>query len=291
MDAFGILNINKPGGVTSRDVVTRVERLVRPAKAGHAGTLDPLASGVLVVPVGGATRLIEYVQRMRKSYWGTFLLGRESPTEDLEGEITELTAPPIPTVDEIRMAAARLTGQIEQRPPQYSALKVRGQRAYQLARQGRKVDLTPRPVMVYDLEVERYQYPELVLRVTCGAGTYIRSLGRDLAESLGTAAVMAGLVRTAIGPFRLEDAVELETLDATNWARFLRPPTEAVAELPQIMFGKDEIRRLHAGQLVDGAELSGPPRAAAVDNRGRLVGIVVVRNGCWAPERNFPLPG
>ena len=182
--------------MTSRRAVDLVERLARPAKAGHAGTLDPLATGVLVVCVGAATRLIEYVQRMPKRYRATFLLGRQSPTEDIEGEVTELPDAPIPTLDEIAAAAGRFVGRIAQRPPAFSALKVAGRRAYKLARAGQPPQLAPRPVEIFAAEIKSYQYPELVMEVECGSGTYIRSLGRDLAESLGTAAVMSALVRT-----------------------------------------------------------------------------------------------
>ena len=139
------MNLKKSGGVTSRDVVNVVQRLVRPLKAGHAGTLDPLATGVLVICVGAGTRLIEYVQRMPKTYVGTFLLGRESDTEDVEGQVVELADPPRPTLDQITDAAAKLTGEIIQRPPAYSALKVAGRRAYELARKGKPVELKSAP--------------------------------------------------------------------------------------------------------------------------------------------------
>ena len=210
----GLLNVSKPGGMTSRAVVDRVQRLVRPAKAGHAGTLDPLASGVLVVGVGAGTRLIEYVQRMPKRYRGTFLLGRRSPTEDIEGEIEILPDPPIPSRVEIEQAARRLTGEIMQRPPDFSALKIAGQRAYDLARAGKTVVLEPRPVTIYELRVIAYDYPEFSLDICCSGGTYVRSLGRDLAEALGSAAVMSALVREAIGDFTIAEALPLAELSA-----------------------------------------------------------------------------
>src|SRR5262245_52183681 len=142
----GLLNLQKPPGVTSRRVVDQVDRLVRPAKAGHAGTLDPLASGVLVVGVGQGTKLIEYIQRLPKCYTGTFLLGRTSDTEDIDGQVRELDNPPQPTLEEIMGAAATLTGETLQRPPAFSALKVQGRRAYKLARAGEEVQLEPRPI-------------------------------------------------------------------------------------------------------------------------------------------------
>jgi len=150
---YGILNLNKPAGVTSRRVVDDVQRLVRPAKVGHAGTLDPLATGVLVVCTGAATRLIEYVQQMPKSYTGTFLLGRQSPTEDVDGEVTELDSPPVPSWPEIEAAVRAFEGRIEQRPPAFSALKVGGRRAYDLARRGKSVELKSRPVTIHRISI------------------------------------------------------------------------------------------------------------------------------------------
>lgn len=227
MSPCGLLNLNKPAEMSSRQAVNLVERLTRPVRAGHAGTLDPLATGVLVVCVGAATRLIGYVQRMRKQYRGTFLLGRHSPTEDIEGEVTELPDAPHPTREQIVAAAAGFVGRIEQRPPAFSAIKVAGRRAYELARQGRQPELAARPVVIHAIEIAAYKYPELVLDVTCGSGTYIRLLGRDLAESLGTSAVMSALVRTSIGGFVLADAVDPRQLKpdtcASSCSRHFEP--------------------------------------------------------------------
>ena len=145
---------------------------------------------------------------MPKRYTATFLLGRQSSTEDMEGEVVELSHAPAPDREEIVAAARRFVGRIEQRPPAFSALKIRGRPAYKLARQGHAVALQPRPVEIYRIDVKSYQYPELVLEIDCSGGTYVRSLGRDLAESLGTAAVMSALVRTAIGRFLVREAVD-----------------------------------------------------------------------------------
>ena len=172
--------------------------LVPGEKAGHAGTLDPLASGVLVIALGAATRLIEYVQREPKQYRAQFFLGRSSPTDDTDGQVTALEAPPVPSRDEIVAAAASLVGTIEQRPPAYSALKVHGRRAYELARRGQHVELAPRPVTIYRLDVTRYEYPELELDIECSSGTYVRAIGRDLAERVRTKAVMSALIRQAV---------------------------------------------------------------------------------------------
>ena len=297
MPPDGILNLNKTPGITSRGVVDRVQRLARPAKVGHAGTLDPLATGVLVVCVGAATRLAEHVQRMPKQYAGTFLLGRHSPTEDVDGEITELTDPPVPSLDQLKTAAAALTGRISQRPPAFSALKVAGRRAYSMARRGEQVELKPRTVEVHRLAVVSYDYPEFKLDVECGSGTYIRSLGRDLAESLGTAAVMSNLERTAIGGFTVDEAIDPETLTPDTWTAHLRPLLEAVAPLERIELTASEIAKIRQGQTIshrvahpaDGENDGDPKEFAAVDSSNRLIAILAPRGpGTLRPVRNFP---
>lgn len=284
----GLLVVAKPAGLTSRQVVDRVERVVRPARAGHAGTLDPLAVGVLVVCIGQATRLIEYVQRMPKCYEAEFLFGRTSDTEDVSGVVTELVAPPIPTLSEVEAAATRFIGTILQRPPAYSALKVEGRRAYDLARSGRQVELAPRPIDVYGIDVLAYDYPRLSLRVRCGSGTYIRSLGRDLAESLGTGAVMAALVRTAIGDFKLADACELDALQPAEIEARLLPMVRAVASLPTVAIDDAERLTLMQGKTIQRGEIPSEAEVAALDGAGNLVSLLKpVGDGRFAPRRNF----
>jgi tRNA pseudouridine55 synthase len=287
----GLLNINKPQGLTSRDAVDMVQRLARPAKVGHAGTLDPLATGVLVVCVGSATRLIEYVQRMPKRYVGTFLLGRSSPTEDVDGEVTLLADPPIPTAAQIEAAAEKFVGSIVQQPPAYSALKVAGRRAYDMARRGEVVELQPRPIEVYGLRIVRCDYPELVIELECGGGTYVRSLGRDLAESLGTAAVMSALVRTAIGPWTLETSVDPRTLTPANWEACLEPPRKALSSLPVCEVNPADSERIRRGLFVSldaSVDTTGNKEIVAVDCEGSLVAILIPRGaGQWGAAKNF----
>lgn len=284
----GLLNVNKPAGITSRAAVDLVQRLARPDKVGHAGTLDPLATGVLIVCVGQGTRLIEYVQRMRKRYVGTFLLGRRSPTEDTDGDVALLEAPPIPARKQLDAAARQFVGRLMQRPPAYSALKVAGQRAYDLARRGEAVELQPRPIEIYSLAVTRYEYPELVLDVACSGGTYVRSLGRDLAESLGTCAVMSALVRTAIGTWQVSDAVDPRTLTSPDWRGRLEPLRKAVAGLPVRELADEDIARLRKGLSIAGDETEGEVEIAAVDRHGHLAAILVRRGPQqWGPAKNF----
>lgn len=289
---FGILNIAKPLRLTSRDVVNRVQRLVRPAKCGHAGTLDPLATGVLLVCVGPATRLIEYAQRLEKRYRATFLLGHYSPSDDTELPPEPLTDAPRPSRADVEAALPNFLGRIEQRPPAYSAVKLGGRRAFDLARRGEAVELAPRPVTIHDLEIIHYEYPTLRLDVRCGSGTYIRSLGRDLAESLGTAAVMTELVRTAVGPFAVGDAVAVDQLDAAALAAKLHPPTSLLAGMPRIELTPEEAEEIRHGRTIPLAphrealerahsqRSSGRPGTAETPDRtGSLVVIAALANG------------
>jgi tRNA pseudouridine55 synthase len=290
-----LLVLNKPAGMSSRQAVNLVQRLSRPAKAGHAGTLDPLATGVLVVCVGGATRLIEFVQRMPKSYSGTFLLGRKSPTEDVEGEMVELPNAPVPMLEEITAAIPRFLGRIEQRPPVFSALKVKGRPAYKLARQGKQVELAARPIEIHRMTVKSYHYPELTLEIDCGSGTYVRSLGRDLAESLGTAAVMSALVRTRIGDFSIENALNPYDLSSDNLISHLQPPLRAVEYLPRAQLSEDETHRIRNGLTIESKPLAASQEYsefAAIDPAGQLIGVLTpMSDGRWRTLRNLPTGG
>lgn len=270
----GLLNLNKPAGVTSRDIVNRVQQWVEGAKVGHAGTLDPLATGVLVIGIGNATRLIEYVQRLPKFYAATFLLGRRSNTDDMDGNVTEVVDARQPTRFEIEELLPCFIGEILQRPPDFSAVKVQGQRAYDRARRGQPLALAERPVHVHAIRVVHYEYPVLELAIECGSGVYVRSIGRDLAERLGTGAVMSQLVRTAIGSFRLDSALDPSRLDAATLASSLIPIESAVQALPVLQLTADETNRVRRGQFIERPEvLSGA--VAALDTDGHLVAVLV----------------
>lgn len=291
MSVSGILNLNKPAGVTSRDVVNMVQRLAgRQIRTGHAGTLDPLARGVLVVPVGPATRLIEYVQQMPKTYRAQFLLGHRSDTEDTDGEVTSLASPPIPAEQQIRSVLPRFVGRILQRPPAYSALRVGGQRAYDLARRGKQVELAPREIVVYQITLDAYDYPCLDLTIQCGSGTYVRSLGRDLAESLGTAAVMSSLERTAVGPFRAENAISPDSLTQENWIALLLPPAMAVSHLTRLTLDGEAARRIRNGLTISRPQGIDPAAdTVAVDQSSGLIGILTGQGQDYLKvKRNFP---
>jgi tRNA pseudouridine55 synthase len=271
----GFLNINKPSGISSRTAVDRVVRLVpRGLKVGHAGTLDPLASGVLVVAIGSATRLIDRVQQMAKRYRATFQLGQSSPTEDTEGEITLLDDAPQPTDEQLATAAKTFVGDILQRPPIFSALKVGGRRAYALARKGAEVELEPRPITVHRLNVIEYRYPEVVLDIECSSGTYVRSLGRDLAEQLGTAAVMSALVRTGIGDFSTTDSCELGGLSELQISKNLQPMAVAIANLPRLTLSSAAAIEIGHGRRITWEDAPAVDEIAAFDEHGLFFAIL-----------------
>jgi tRNA pseudouridine55 synthase len=285
---FGILNINKPAGWTSRDAVNRVQKLVRPAKVGHAGTLDPLATGVLVVCIGKATRLIEYVQQQPKEYQATFLLGQTSKSDDIESEVTELADCQIPTLSEIQAVLPKFMGRIEQVPPAFSAVKIQGQRAYALARKGMEVEIKSRPVEIYELTILSYEYPKLELAIRCGSGTYVRSLGRDLAISLGTGAVMSALVRTRIGQFTAADGISPADLTLEQLNEHVQSPALAVSQLPKRELSDSEVAELRYGRPIAVAIESD---TAAFDAQGNLLAILQPHlAGMAKPHINFALP-
>jgi len=273
----GILNLDKPSGITSRAVVDRVARLLPRIKVGHAGTLDLLASGVLIICVGSATRLIESVQRMTKVYRTVIRLGARSDTLDAEGRVAVAENPSVPSELEVRQALAGQVGEILQRPPEYSALKIKGQRAYDLARAGRVVDLQPRLVRIDRADLVSYRWPHLELEIACGGGTYIRSIARDVGEALTCGGLVATLVRTRIGPFALDSSADPTTLTSSSLAANLRPALDAVPDLPRITLDESQARAIAQGRVINAANLAldSVPHGeiALVDADGRLIAI------------------
>jgi tRNA pseudouridine55 synthase len=246
---FGLLNINKPVGPTSFGVVAQVRRLVggRKTKVGHAGTLDPFADGVLVVCIGAATRLADYVQQQTKGYRAVMMLGAVSDTHDTEGQITQTpNAGPV-DIDEIKSILKTFVGKIDQVPPAHSAVHVDGKRAYDLARAGHKLDLPPREVNIYRVDLVQYDYPHLTIDVSCGAGTYIRSLARDIGEKLKVGAYCTALTRTAIGRFDLANAVNLDDIDPP---RDMIDPIAALDALTKIPLDAINKNRIAMGKTV-----------------------------------------
>ncbi len=284
----GVLNLNKPGGMTSRAVVDMVVRPLRRTKVGHAGTLDPLATGVLVVCVGTATRLIEYVQRMPKTYRTTVRLGARSDTLDADGTVVAEESPRVPGEPEIRTALAAQVGTIAQIPPQYSALKVEGRRAYDMARAGHAVELAPRDVLISRIDVLSYIWPRLDLEIGCGSGTYIRSIARDLGEALGCGGLVEVLTRTRIGPFTLDDALDPLELTAESIPGRLRPTLEAVASLPRLPLSPDQVAAIGQGRALSADSFGGAVPAGEIALVGPDGALVAIAEGIAGSGRVEP---
>jgi tRNA pseudouridine55 synthase len=285
----GFLNIDKPAGPTSHDVVARVRRLARQKRVGHAGTLDPAATGVLVVALGAATRLIEYVQdATAKRYHAVVRLGITTTTDDAEGEV--MNTRPVSPFDRpaLEAALAAFRGSIMQTPPVYSALHHDGRRLHELAREGVVVERAARPVTIERLELLDWTPPLLTLDILCGKGTYIRALARDLGEALGCGAHLQALRRTAVGTFLIEEATPLAAFEAdpTIIMSCLLPPERAVADWPAIELDGAEARQIKNGQPIARADVAGP-RARAYSPDGALLALLRRDGERWKPEKVF----
>lgn len=219
----GVLNLDKPAGISSARLVGRVKRLLpKGVKIGHAGTLDPFATGVLLLLVGKATKSCEKLMGERKGYVTTIKLGARTATDDPESPEEPVEGLEVPDEAVVRGAAARFVGVIQQRPPAFSAMKIQGQRAYKLARRGETVEMKPRTVNVYSLEILEYNWPLLRVNIECGRGTYIRAIARDLGDLLGVGGYLTQLRRTFVGRFTAESSVTLETLTPENLSSYLQ---------------------------------------------------------------------
>jgi tRNA pseudouridine55 synthase len=286
----GLLIVDKPLGLTSHDVVAQVRRLARTKKVGHAGTLDPLATGVLVLAVGQATRVLEYLVGHDKQYWARVRLGRTTTTYDAEGQVVSETPGPWPTPEQIETALAGLRGEQLQQPPPFSAIKQGGEPLYAKARRGEVVETPARPVIISTLELLAVELPELEIRVRCGKGTYIRSLAHDLGQALGVGAYLTALRREASGPFSLQQAHTLEALTeaaaAGRLAECLLPLETGLAELPVLEIDQPEARALSFGQGIDGPQVADGTVGQARQG-DTLIAIVYYDSQmrCWRPRK------
>jgi tRNA pseudouridine55 synthase len=290
----GWVILDKPVGLGSTPAVSRVRRLFGAQKAGHGGTLDPLASGVLPIALGEATKTVPFVMDGRKEYRFTLRFGQARSTEDAEGEVT-VTSDLRPTDEAIRGALAAFVGEVEQVPPAFSALKIEGKRAYDLARAGEPVALKPRRVLIERLELlGRPDADHADFVVSCGKGTYIRSLGRDLALSLGTVGYLSALRRTAVGPFREEAAISLPKLEALGHIPALlgalAPVATALDDIPALALTEAQADRLRQGQPVL-LTRDAPPSGALLraETGSRLVALVRSDGASLQPVRVFNL--
>jgi tRNA pseudouridine55 synthase len=301
--ANGIINFNKPRGRTSFSIIGPVRKGTGQRRVGHAGTLDPMAKGVLLICVGAATRVTEYLMDLPKTYHGTIRLGIETDTYDAEGAVTETRE--VDTGEaQVREALSAFVGEIEQRPPAHSAVKIEGQRAYERARRGEEVATRPRKVHVHGLDLLRFESPDLEIEVECSRGTYVRSIAHDLGQALGCGAHLSALTRTRVGPFRVEDAVDEATLigafENGAWREYLQPIDCGLMHLPALTVPMEDEKDLRHGQSAhvddeDALRGAGPlteglqVRGYAED--GSLIGILryEAATGDWHPHKIFPI--
>lgn len=283
----GFLVVDKPTGWTSHDVVAKVRNAAGRLKVGHAGTLDPMAMGVLVLCLGNATRLAEWATGADKQYHAEVTLGAETITYDATGEVLVSCSVAV-SRSKLQLALGRFRGEISQRPPAYSAVQIGGQRAYDIARRGGAVELPPREVTIHELNLLAYDPPVATLDITCSKGTYVRSLAHDLGQALGCGAHLSALRRLRSGAFTLEQAVKLEDVVTAMRERrggaLLRPLALAVADLPALHPGAEGIRELRFGRPWVGPSAAGAIARAHEDD-GALAAIVEWRNGVWWPSK------
>ena len=281
----GLLIIDKPSGMTSRDVVDRAKLwFPRRTRLGHTGTLDPLATGVLVLCIGTATRLSEYIQDQQKSYLTRIQLGAVSDTDDADGTITIVECTNPVALTDLRKALEKFRGVIDQVPPSYSAVKIDGKRAHDVARKGKPVDLTHRPVRIDSIEIRSYEWPFLELEIHCGKGTYIRSLARDLGAMLGCGGFVTVLRRTRVGRFLAEAGVTLDA-ELPRARKAVLPVSEAVAHLPRMTVTNAIAAKLEHGNFaqVEGEAID---ELAIFDPAGELVGVASLgADGLLRPKK------
>jgi tRNA pseudouridine55 synthase len=294
----GVLVVAKPVGPTSHDIVGLVRRLSATKRVGHGGTLDPFAGGVLPIFLGKATRLVEYHLGDRKRYRATVCFGASSTTDDLEGELSPVSGP-APSPDDLARALGAFRGPISQRPPDFSAIKVAGRRAYAMARAGQAVELAARDVTIEEIDIVSWDgadpdRPVAVLEVECSAGTYIRSLARDLGAAVGSAAYLGALTRTASGPFRLDAATEVDSIraaaadDPAALERMLLPMDAGLDGFPRLSVDAASVAALVRGQMTKlpaGVEALPEGPILVVDDSDRLIAVATLVDGRLAPDK------
>jgi len=270
---YGFLNIKKPKGITSFDVIRRLRRISGIKKIGHLGTLDPIAEGVLVIAISEATKLIEFLMKADKSYRATMVLGATSDTYDSEGEIVKV-AKNIPELSEIEKNLNDFIGEIDQIPPKYSAIKINGRKAYDLARHGEEFEIKSRKVKIQNIGIVKYEYPKLIIDVDCGSGTYIRSLINDLGQQMKVGAYMIDLLRTRVGQFKLSEACSLEELDEKGIGNFIIYPEDIDLGFGIINLSLDEVEKLGFGQTISRDDIKSNAKMFYGIFNNKLVGIL-----------------
>jgi tRNA pseudouridine55 synthase len=289
----GILNINKTQGLTSHDVVARVRKLLKQKRVGHAGTLDPSATGVLPICIGQGTRVAEYLSESGKAYQAVITFGIVTDTYDSEGSVLRTVDTSQLHLEEITAVLPTFLGQQMQLPPIYSAIKLQGQPAYKRARAGETIALQPRPIEIQQLQILDWQPPQLTLAITCSKGTYIRSLAYDLGEALGYGAHLSSLVRTRSGPFTLAESITLTQLavevEQGTWNTYVYPPDSALSQYPAIHLDTTTSTRVLHGNMFHFDLAMATDLARVYDATGRFIAIAKwnTSHHLWQPVKVF----
>jgi tRNA pseudouridine55 synthase len=290
----GVLPVDKPAGPTSHDAVAAVRRALKTRQVGHTGTLDPFASGLLLVCVGPATRLAEYLAGMRKTYLATMRLGVATDTDDLTGDLLSSSDEwRSITGEQVDAALAAQVGTIQQLPPIYSAKKVAGERMYAAARRGETIERTPSTVTIYGIRLTRFDLPDVEFEVECGAGTYIRAIARDAGEALGVGGHLRTLRRTAVGAHSVDGAVPLSELgDAERVAAAMIAPLDALAHLPRVVVDEAGLALLRHGRAVPASDDAPAATAIALASAdGELLAVGEREGDVVRPRKVFiPTP-
>lgn len=293
-DPFGFLIVDKPQGMTSHDIVARVRRLTRVQKIGHAGTLDPMATGVLILCIGGATRLSEYVMGADKLYLATARLGIETNTYDADGQIIAEHTTDHLNAAQVRMALLAMQGDVDQVPPMFAAIKKNGKKLYELARAGQHIDIPPRRVSITILQIDpAVRLPDVRFLVACSSGTYVRSIAHDLGASLGVGAHLIALHRVSSG--RLSDPIPyadlLTAIEHDQWRALLHDEHEAIPDIEERLFDPDQVR-----DILQGKQITRPERdfyldlcrAYTDDHDKRFFALLRADGAFWQPHKVFP---
>ena len=289
----GIFNINKPIGMTSHDVVAIIRKHLKQKRVGHAGTLDPLASGVLPICVGQATRVAEYLSDSGKAYQADINFGTATDTYDAEGTITATASTADLTLNMIQETLEQFRGPQMQNPPLYSAIKIQGQPAYKRARAGEVIVLEPRPIVIHSLEILEWIPPRLTLAIECSKGTYIRSLAHDLGMQLGCCAYLEALVRTRSGPFTLSDSITLEqfadAVETNSIQHYSFPLDKALEQYPAMKLDVETAERIKHGNTFNNPEANNSGLARVYDTNGAFIAIAEwnEEQQAWQPKKVF----
>ena len=290
----GFLNVNKPAGMTSHDVVARIRRISRQVhqtkKVGHAGTLDPFATGVLVLCVGAATRLSEYVMNSTKQYRATIHLGISTDTYDVDGTITSQVDSSILTEHNIEQILPQFRGALQQKPPMYSAIKKDGKKLYELARAGQTIELETRPVTIYSLEVVAWDLPYITIDVECSPGTYIRSLAYDIGEMLGVGGHLSMLERRRSGTLAIEESISLDTLiNSDNLTQYMRSPGDVLSAWRSIELTDEQSYEIQHGRFIPNDQNLMDDVVMAFTTQGEFLAVLHNRGDFWKPHKVFPV--